>query len=150
MSIQKRPTNRWKEQMGLGDRGGGMNSGIFIVTNQRGKAYIEKRMREEDINNGHAEREILALRQVSSHPYITTMVDHFIDYRRFEASIYLARCTGSSMEELIQRHVRNNYQRIAERYIWQWFIQITEALCYWQVSPVQGGLPCKVSWTCIA
>jgi hypothetical protein len=36
-------------------------------------------MQCQEIESGGSEREITALQQVSHHPYITTMVDHYID-----------------------------------------------------------------------
>ncbi|KAF2800440.1 kinase-like protein [Melanomma pulvis-pyrius CBS 109.77] len=149
MRIQTAPAKRWTERERLGAQGGGMNGGIFVVSDKNKRGYIEKRMQRRDIEHQIAEREITALQRVGHHPYITTMVDHFIDYRRGEASIYLERCTGSSLQRLIERHARNHNEMIAEYYLWNWFMQIAEALSYCHYGPRPDHPPSRQSWNSI-
>lgn len=135
--LQSRPTHTWTVVRKLGaENRGALNGGVYIVKDRKGKRHIEKRSKRELVDNGMVLQEITILKYLSkpSHKHITKMVDYFVDRKRSEASIYLERCEIGGLETLIDSRVQSG-QLFNEIDVWEWFIQLFDALTYCHYGP---------------
>jgi serine/threonine protein kinase len=80
------------------------------------------------------DQEIVLLRELQGHPHITEMVDHYVDRRKGKASIYMEYCTREGLESFIEERRRQG-EPFNEIDIWQWFIQLFDALAYCHYGP---------------
>ena len=129
--FRKQPKFQWEVIEFLGSMGGGLNAGIAKVRTKDdplGRVFIEKRFNKEEILYKIAQKEMALLYQVGDHPFITRMVDHFVDERTNKASIYMEFCDMGSLNDVIEEVMRG--QRVNEHKVWQWLIQSMEALVY--------------------
>ncbi|CAI6329315.1 unnamed protein product [Periconia digitata] len=110
-----------------------MNGGIFLVRDAKTKKeYIEKRGGRREIENGLVEQEILILKFLSCppHPHINSIVDHYVDRKASKASLYLRRCSEGGLNSFIKKRRENQAELFNEIDVWEWFIQVFDALTY--------------------
>jgi NIMA (never in mitosis gene a)-related kinase len=131
-----KPKHRWEVLQSLGKMNGGLNAGIYKVSPKdkaRGMVFIEKRFGPVECREKVAHREIQILHQVSDHPSITTMVDHFLDPPRLTGAVFLEYCDKGSLGDVTEHVMRGKH--VNEHKVWSWFIQLTEALIYCHFGP---------------
>lgn len=134
--LRTAPRRSWRtvEALGPPERtggfNGGFNGGVFVVEDKHtGKQYIEKRAKKEHIDKGFVEAEISFLNLVSDHPHISKMVDYFVDKSAGRASIYMELCTEGGLDKIVEEYWRDG-QKFDEATVWEWFIQLADALMY--------------------
>lgn len=134
--LQTRPAHHWKRVKPIGENRGGLNGGVFIVKDRKGKTFIEKRAKPDLVKNRTVMQEIIILKYLSSpsHPHITKMVDHYIDTKRCESSIYLEWCDLGGLNSLIEARVAS-HELFNEQDVWEWYIQLFSALTYCHYGP---------------
>ena len=112
--------------------GGGMNSGIYLVKHKKTKKlYIEKRIDPHHIKNGCAAREVSAMIQFHSYPYIIRYKSHDLDYRKLGyGSIFMQRCELGSLEDLIRRYQAKKEYLADEGFLWKVLFDGSLAICY--------------------
>ncbi|KAF1844634.1 kinase-like protein, partial [Cucurbitaria berberidis CBS 394.84] len=131
ITFRKQPKHQWEMIKFLGSMGGGLNAGIAKVRTKDdplGRVFIEKRFSETDVFFKIAHKEIALLHQVGDHPYITRMIDHFVDERVKKASVYMEFCDMGSLMDVVLKVCEG--QRVNEHKLWQWLLQSMEALVY--------------------
>ncbi|KAF1943322.1 hypothetical protein EJ02DRAFT_453428 [Clathrospora elynae] len=141
VEYRSKPAYKWVLVEPLGKMAGGLNSGINLVRTTTPNAqaskllFIEKRFRPTDFKHKVPYREIQMLHQLGDHPNITTMIDHFIDEKTLTGSVYLELCDMGNMAEVVAAVANGNF--VNEHKVWNWFIQVTEALvyCHWGSRP---------------
>jgi hypothetical protein len=136
--LQTQPKRRWRRIKALKENAGGFNGGIHQVedVDAPGKTYIEKVATHDFIRYKLIDREIAILKHLSTppHPHITEMVDHYVDRGRGKASIYLKYCNMNGLDSVI-RNRRAAGELFNELEVWQWFIQLFDALTYCHFGP---------------
>ena len=134
--LQKRPAQQWKRVKPIGENRGGLNGGVYIVKDRKGKIFIEKRAQKELVREKIVTQEITILKYLSepSHPHITKMVDHYIDTKRCESSIYLEWCDVGGLNSLIDARLASK-ELFNEQDVWEWYIQLFSALTYCHYGP---------------
>ncbi|KAJ4289642.1 hypothetical protein N0V90_010971 [Kalmusia sp. IMI 367209] len=138
--LQTHPTRKWDavRQLGASDgNNGGLNGGVFVVKERAtGVEYIEKRANKEMVKRNAVMQEIIILKYLSepSHPHITRMVDHYVNKHTLQSSIYLERCDRGGLNVLIEDRV-NTGELFNEIDVWEWFIQLFDALTYCHYGP---------------
>lgn len=136
IQYQKQPKLPWTVIRELTSNTGGLNAGIFQVRSAKdplGRIFIEKRFKPTEFDNGIVYREIQLLFQISDHPHIPRMIDHFVDNVQKKASVYMENCELGSLEKLIGKVDKEH--RVNEHKVWMWFIQAMEALVYCHRGP---------------
>jgi serine/threonine protein kinase len=140
--VQTAPMRRWVRIKALKENQGGFNGGIYEVEDRDapGKTYIEKVATRQFVENELIYREIVILKHLSrpTHAHITEMVDHYVNRRRGKASIYLELCTEKGLDSVIEKR-RATGELFNEMDIWQWFIQLFDALTYCHFGPDEGA-----------
>ncbi|KAF2179768.1 kinase-like protein [Zopfia rhizophila CBS 207.26] len=112
-----------------GGDNGALNEGIFLVQSRRsGQLYIEKRIKERDIRDGHGDRERRALKQCD-HPNIVAFIGSNFDTHYGYGSIYMQHCDLGALDTLIKRLKRHG-RYVPEGFVWRVFFQLSLALCY--------------------
>lgn len=121
-------------------------AGIVKVFDKRtGQIVIEKRMKAEDIKKGLSRREVDTLLQLRHCPYITKILDCYINPRQLEGSIFLEYCRLGTLADLVVKH-RNARTPIGEHYIWTWGTQLAEALSYCFNGPHPNDPRVRAKW----
>ncbi|CAO2648602.1 Nn.00g078690.m01.CDS01 [Neocucurbitaria sp. VM-36] len=132
IKFRTQPKLHWETIKSLGSMGGGINAGIAKVRTKDdplGRVFIEKRFSADHILYKIAHKEMALLYQVGDHPYITTLIDHFVDEMAKKASVYMEFCDRGSLMDILSI-IRNGQQRVNEHKLWRWFIQSMDALVY--------------------
>jgi serine/threonine protein kinase len=129
------PERRWETVQELGNNNGGMNGGIAVVCESKSETktqYIEKRAKKRELDAGMVEQEIRILKWFSKppHPFIISIVDHFVDKKKGKASIYLDKCDNGGLDGFIDKRRSNEAEFYNEIDVWEWFIQLFDALAY--------------------
>ncbi|OAL55619.1 kinase-like protein [Pyrenochaeta sp. DS3sAY3a] len=144
MSLQTRPKYTWTTIHFMPSMGGGVGVGIGLAQSSGGGTCTEKRFGKEHIEDGFAQKEIAILRHLGQHPYITKMHDHFVNETEKKAVVYVEHCDMGSLAAV---HAKANMgNRVHERKIWQWFIQIMEALVYCHRGPDPSNESAARQW----
>lgn len=127
--------------------GGGIGVGIGLAqspNDPEGGTCTEKRFGKEHIEDGFAQKEIAILQHLGYHPYITKMRDHFVDEAEKKAVVYIEHCDMGSLAAV---HAKANMgNRVHEHKVWQWFIQIMEALVYCHRGPDPSNERAAKQW----
>ncbi|KAL5427677.1 hypothetical protein PMIN04_001179 [Paraphaeosphaeria minitans] len=135
------PRYRFETVMPITDRPGENNGGIFVVGDvATGEYCVEKRLTPADIADGHAQREIDIMSQLSGHPNIIQLVDYEI-----EDDAQLQECNRSARTwtELCEYgSLRNTVDflhagdaRLSEALLWHILGSLAEAVRYMQQGP---------------
>jgi hypothetical protein len=132
---QTRPKQKWSIIKRLGHMNGGLNSGITKVATKTapGMVFIEKRFGPKQFKHKVPYREIQMLYQVSDHANIAKMVDHFLDLPTQRASVYLEYCDLGGLDVIVEQVAGG--KAVNEHKVWNWFIQLTEAVAYLHRGP---------------
>ncbi|KAF1831987.1 kinase-like protein [Decorospora gaudefroyi] len=136
IEYQTKPKQEWSLIKRLGTMNGGLNTGISKVEckeKQPGMVFIEKRFGPREFRQNIPHREIQMLHQISDHANIPRMVDHFIDAPNRTAAVYLEYCDLGSLENVVMQVAHGKH--VNEHKVWNWFIQLTEALVYCHRGP---------------
>lgn len=135
VKYRRQADEQWRTIVKLGRLNGGTNDGIAIVkSNKRGeKLFTEKSFGSRGFGYGIPRREIQVLHQVSRHPNITSLVDHFIDKQNMLAAVYLEYCDGGSWDNVVVQVAKGRH--VHERKVWSWFTELMEALAFLHRGP---------------
>jgi serine/threonine protein kinase len=150
LAIQTKPKKKWHVIQEFGKLGGGMNGGIFKVAEDSDpydRYFIEKRFPATLVKDSVVNKEITLLYQLSDDAGITKMVDHFVDVRKNEASIYLEYCDAGSLADVVVAIKPNRL--VHERKLWKWFISLMDALVYCHRGPKPEDLGSLKYWNAI-
>ena len=150
LEVQTKPKRKWQVIQSFGSLNGGMNGGIFKVVEESDpfdRFFIEKRFPANLVRDKVVNKEIALLYQLSDDEGITKMVDHFIDVRKGEASIYMEYCDAGSIADVV---VAVKPDRLVhERKLWKWMISLMDALVYCHRGPKPEDLASLKYWNAI-
>ncbi|KAL5466305.1 hypothetical protein PMIN06_000272 [Paraphaeosphaeria minitans] len=127
--------------MPITDRPGENNGGIFVVGDvATGEYCVEKRLTPADIADGHAQREIDIISQLSGHPNIIQLVDYEIeDDAQLQECDRSARtwtefCEYGSLRNTVD-FLHAGDARLSEALLWHILGSLAEAVRYMQQGP---------------
>ncbi|KAF2024283.1 kinase-like protein, partial [Setomelanomma holmii] len=109
---------------------GAQNSGVYLVRNKKtGKLFIEKRIGLRFVENGHAKREVKAMKACCSYTHVIRIEAYDLDASRLGyASVFMQHCELGCLDTLITRYSSRGLRLADEGFLWKVFWDCSLAL----------------------
>jgi serine/threonine protein kinase len=111
---------------------GGCNVGVLLVRNKRnGKTYIEKRVSQKHVDQGRAQRELLAMLQCKGFPNIIRIREYDLNYSQTGyGSLFMQYCELGSLDGMIKQFRARDKYLADEGFLWKVFWDVAIAFCH--------------------
>ncbi|KAF2492242.1 kinase-like protein [Lophium mytilinum] len=130
-----------------GGDNGACNAGIYLVqSNQSGRIYVEKRLKQRDVHDGHAGREVHALKQFRGQKNLCQII-HWELQPACIPRIYLEHYELGALDTLIERYKRRS-MLLPQGFLYHTLGELSKALCFCVHGYLPGGAA-PVVWNTI-